>query len=193
MAKLRIRTYGDPVLRQKSAPVRTVDAELRRLARAMGEAMYEHRGVGLAAPQVGIHKRLIVVDVEWVKKEGDGEKSETGKRNLRVYVNPEVTWESAEDDSMSEGCLSVPGVEGEVYRPRKIRLKHLSLAGLSHEEEMDGMLARCIQHEIDHLDGVLFVDRMPFLKRARIAGALNRLKKDTLAGAAPAAKSAAAL
>ncbi len=178
MDKMRVRTYGDPVLKEKAAPVEKFDADLRALAQTMSETMYESKGIGLAAPQVGVSTRLVVVDVDWIRDDDD---DAPPKRNLRAFVNPEIVSESDEDESMIEGCLSLPGVEGEVFRPVKVRVKYLDLDGAEHEDDMDGLLARCIQHEIDHLDGTLFVDRMPFMKRKTIAGALNKLKKETLA------------
>ncbi len=178
MDKMRVRTYGDPVLREKAAPVEEYDYELRALAQAMGETMYDLKGIGLAAPQVGFSRRLVVVDVDWIGHDDD---QVPPARHLRIFVNPEIVSESEEDESMIEGCLSLPGIEGEVFRPVKVRVKYFDLAGNEHEDDMDGLLARCVQHEMDHLDGTLFVDRMPFLKRKGIAGALNKLKKDTLA------------
>jgi len=186
MPTLRILTYGHPALRQECAPVRKIDAELRDLVEAMAEAMYQSHGVGLAAPQVGVLKRLLVADVDWVRRDENGRKAaETGPRNLHVYINPEIVWESDEDVRMTEGCLSLPGLEGEIYRPASVRVSYEDLAGLRYEDKLDDLLARCVQHEMDHLGGILFVDRMPFLKRAQLAGALNRLKKESLASAAP--------
>lgn len=180
MSVLKVRIYGDPVLRQKAAVIDSIDQDVADLATAMGETMYASRGIGLAAPQVGVSRRLVVVDVDWAKKEraeGQPRQSSGQERRLRVFINPEVTWESEEDSAIDEGCLSIPGVEGEVFRPERVKVRYQDLQGARHEEAMDEMLARCIQHEIDHLDGVLFPDRMPFLKRALIAGQLNKLKK----------------
>ena len=186
MSPMKIRIYGDPVLKEKAAPIELIDPEVAELAAAMADTMYESSGIGLAAPQVGVSRRLVVVDVDWASRE----REESGRRapanaprNLRVYVNPLIVWESDEDCSMTEGCLSIPGVEGEVYRPAEVRVRYQDLQGIEHEEAMEDLLARCIQHEIDHLDGILFPDRMPFLKRTRIAGQLNRLKRqDEAAG-----------
>ena len=178
MKPLRIRIYDDPVLREKARAVETFDAELRDLALAMGEKMYDAPGIGLAGPQIGVLKRIFVSDVDWVEKDEEGNRTRNPeKKNLRVFINPEILWESEEDDSMTEGCLSIPGIEGEVYRPTRIKLRFSQLDGKTREEEMEGLLARCAQHEIDHLDGVLFIDRLPFAQRAKLAGALNRLKK----------------
>lgn len=179
MALMQIKIYGDSVLRQKAEPIGEISSDLKELAESMGETMYAANGIGLAAPQVGVSRRLVVVDVDWASRDKDesGARSLSEKaRNLRVYVNPEITWESDEDCSLDEGCLSLPGVEGEVYRPSSVKVRYRDLQGVEHEELMEDMLGRCIQHEIDHLDGILFPDRMPFIKRARIAGQLNRLK-----------------
>ena len=176
---LDIYKYGDPVLKQKAAPIETIDQELADLAASMGETMYAANGIGLAAPQVGVSRRLVVVDVDYVGEKQNGKRKESEHpRNLRVFINPEIIWESAEDCSMDEGCLSIPGIEGEVFRPATVKVKYQDLQGQSHEEEMGKLLGRCIQHEIDHLDGILFPDRMSFLRRTRIAGQLNKLKRE---------------
>jgi peptide deformylase len=169
-----IRTYGDPCLKVVSEPIGAVDAPLRALIDAMQELMYASKGVGLAAPQVGENVRLFVIDVDWVDRE-DGQ--EQGQRNLKVFINPEITWESPEDASVSEGCLSVPGIESNVYRPVRVRMRYLDENGAAHEREMADLEARCVQHELDHLDGVLFVDRIPFVRRQMLAGKLSILKK----------------
>jgi len=181
MPAMKIRIYGDPVLKLKAEEVSQVDPQLKELADSMADTMYEASGIGLAAPQVGVSKRMVVVDVDYASEErekGSTRKPSGNVRNLRVYVNPVITWESNDDAPMDEGCLSIPGVEGEVYRPTKVRVKYQDLTGEQHEEQMEDLLGRCIQHEIDHLDGILFPDRMPFLKRARIAGQLNKLKRE---------------
>ncbi len=182
MAELRIRTYGDPCLKEKSVPVQEIDDELKRLIREMAEIMYEARGIGLAAPQVAVGLRLFISDIEWVEEEGDRSK-ETAERNLKVFINPEITWESAEDAPKDEGCLSVPEIEGEVYRPVAVRMRYLDEEGREHQREIEGLEARCVQHELDHLDGVLFIDRLAPAKRRGIAGRLNRLRKRTRAAA----------
>ncbi len=177
---LEIHKYGDPVLKQIAAPIDEITPELADLAASMGQTMYAANGVGLAAPQVGVSRRLVVVDVDYVGEKENGRRKKAGEKNLRVYINPEITWESAEDCAMDEGCLSIPGIEGEVYRPARVRVRYMDLQGNAREEEMDDLLGRCIQHEIDHLNGVLFPDRMSFLRRTRIAGQLNKLKHETV-------------
>ena len=154
MSLLRICHYPEPVLKLKAAPVTVFDAELRRLAADMLDTMYAAPGVGLAAPQVGISRRLIVLDCS--PKEGD--------RNPLVAVNPEIV--GAEGECCEEeGCLSVPEYYAKVPRREKVRVRFQDLDGTPREIEADGLWAICLQHEIDHLDGILFVDRLSPLKR----------------------------
>ncbi|MBN1516695.1 peptide deformylase [Candidatus Sumerlaeota bacterium] len=172
-----ILTYGNPTLREKCEPVEDFDdPELKQQIDRMAAMMYENDGIGLAASQVGIMKRFFICDVDWVEADGNGKR--IGKRNLRVYINPQVVEESPEDVSFHEGCLSLPGIEGEVYRPHTITMRYQGLDGKIHTEAMTELLARVAQHETDHLDGVLFVDRMSFVKRAALAGKLNQLKRN---------------
>jgi peptide deformylase len=153
---LMIRKYGDPILKQQAKPLaKGGTPKLERLIEEMAETMYDACGVGLAAPQVGESIRLFIMDVDWVEREDNPDP----KRSLQVFINPLITEESLEDSLLVEGCLSVPGIEGEVYRSERITLKYTDLDGESHEDEFSGMAARCIQHEIDHLDGILFIDR----------------------------------
>lgn len=181
MALLKIRIYGDPVLRKEAEPVRATDGDVRRLADDMGETMYAAHGVGLAATQVGELKRLIVIDVDQVeengKNSGGKRKTNTAKRKLQCLVNPEIIESGVEDGPQKEGCLSLPGMEGEVYRPLQITVRYLDLDGQSHEVPANGLLARVLQHEIDHLNGVLFVDRMEQGNRRTLAGQLAQLRK----------------
>lgn len=180
MPLLPIRKYGDPVLRQVAEPVSRVTDELRQLAADMGETMYEANGIGLAANQVGDLRRILVIDVADVGERAGGEARQRGPaRQLEVFINPVVLWESPEDDDYNEGCLSMPGIEGDVYRPIAIRLRWMDLEGAEHEEEADGIRARVLLHEIDHLDGKLFTDRLGLLARQRVAGKLRRLREQT--------------
>jgi peptide deformylase len=155
MSLLRIRHYPDQVLKQKAVPVTAFDAELRRLADDMLETMYAAPGVGLAAPQVGISRRLIVLDCS--PKDAD--------RQPLVAVNPEILTREGECFE-EEGCLSVPEYYARVTRSEKVRVRFQALDGAVHEVEADGLWAICLQHEIDHLDGILFVDRLSPLKRS---------------------------
>lgn len=158
MAVRRIELMGSRVLRQEAAPVQEVDDETRRLARDLFDTMYEAEGVGLAAPQVGISRRVLVVDVPAAE-------SADGARQVHALVNPVVTRSSARTERESEGCLSIPGIEEAVTRPVRVTVKALSPAGESVRIDADGLLARVLQHEIDHLDGVLFIDRLSPFKR----------------------------
>ena len=174
MPILKIHIYGDPVLRKKCAAVKEWTDADRKLIADMAETMYQSQGIGLAAPQVGDTRRILIVDVDWSSEEKDGRKP---KPKLRVFVNPELIWNSDDEFPFEEGCLSIPGVRGEVHRPSKVRVRARDANYEEFEIEADGLLARCFQHELDHLNGVLFPDRMTFVKRALIAGQLNRLRK----------------
>jgi peptide deformylase len=168
MAVLPIYVAPHPVLKKIAEPVAGVTDELRRLMDDMLETMYASKGIGLAAPQVGVSQRILVMDIE------QGE--DGGKGNPRFFVNPEITWSSEELNVYNEGCLSVPGQYAEVARPEKVRVKYLDYDGQKKEVDADGLLATCLQHEIDHLDGVLFVDHLSTLKRDML---MRKLKKWT--------------
>lgn len=186
---MKVLIYGDDTLRKVSNPVEELTPEDRELISLMGQTMYDQRGVGLAAPQVGVLKRILVLDIDQVSQQSTGSSGNRQARkivrNLQVFINPEITWESNEDEPFTEGCLSVPGVEAEVYRPSRIRLRCHDANFERKELEADGLLARVLQHEIDHLNGKLFIDRVSGMKRALMAGRLNRLKKETLAADQP--------
>ena len=164
MSKLEIVTLPDPILRSVAAPVERVDAALRRLAADMLEAMYEAPGIGLAAPQVGVSRRLIVVDVS--EKDGD--------RNPLVLINPQIVRLADELRSYEEGCLSIPDVKVEIERPSGLTVRYLDRDGRPQELVADGLLATAIQHEVDHLDGRLIIDFLSRLKRDII---VRRFKK----------------
>lgn len=148
----------DPILRQVSMPVETVNDEVLRLSRDMLETMYDAPGIGLAAIQVGIARRMLVIDLA---KEGE-------EANPQVFINPEVLVSSDTRSVYEEGCLSIPDFYAEVERPASIRVRHVDLKGESHEIEAEGLLATCLQHEIDHLNGVLFIDHISRLKREMV-------------------------
>ena len=167
MAKLPILTAPDPRLKKISTPVDKVDDEIRQLMDDMLETMYVAPGIGLAAPQVGVLKRVIVVDVA-------GEDEEPQPMKL---ANPELLWVSDHDNSYQEGCLSLPEHYADVVRPAAIRLRYLDEENEVRELEADGLLATCIQHEIDHLEGILFVDHISALKRNMILRKLLKAKK----------------
>ncbi len=161
MAKLQILHFPDPQLRKKAAPVSTVDDALRQLVDDMFETMYAAPGIGLAASQVNVHKRVVVIDLS-------NEQNEP-----RVFINPEIL-DADGVEEMDEGCLSVPGIYERVQRAERVRVRALDRDGQAFEQEVDGLLAVCIQHEIDHLDGKLFVDYLSQLKRNRIRKKLEK-------------------
>jgi peptide deformylase len=164
MARLPILVAPDPFLKQVAAPVAAVDDAIRTLMDDMLETMYAANGIGLAAPQVGVGKRVLVADVS---------KSETEKRPIKM-ANPEIVAASDDLNTYEEGCLSLPENYAEVVRPERVTIAYLDENGDAQQIEADGLLATCIQHEIDHLDGILFVDHISSLKRSMI---LRRLKK----------------
>ena len=171
MAVRPILTVADatPVLKQKSAPVERVDDELRALMDDMLETMYAAPGIGLAAIQVGVPKRVIVMDISG-REEGQGPEP-------RYFVNPEILWASEEVIPYEEGCLSIPEVYDEVERSSRVRLRYLGYDGEQIEEEAEGLYAVCIQHEMDHLEGVLFIDHLSRLKRERAVKAVKKAAK----------------
>ena len=167
MALLTILHFPDPRLRLKAAPVPAVDDDIRRLTADMLETMYDAPGVGLAATQVNVQKRVIVVDVS------------PNHDQPMCFINPEIVWRDGLEE-MEEGCLSVPGVYETVQRAEMIRFRALNLDGRRIDQEVDGLLAVCIQHEIDHLDGKLFVDYLSNLKRTRIRKKLEKAQEVSL-------------
>ena len=173
MAILRILETPDPVLRQKSIPVEAVTDATRALIADMFETMYDAPGIGLAAVQVGVPKRLLVMDL--------GEPTEEGGepvKDPRVFINPEIVTFSADEQPYTEGCLSVPDQYAEVMRPDRIRARWLDEHGQQHDEQLDGLLAVCLQHEMDHLEGVLFIDHLSRLKREMVLRKLAKARKE---------------
>ncbi|AWJ84406.1 peptide deformylase [Azospirillum sp. TSH58] len=167
MAVLDILVAPHPVLKQKAKPVEKVDARIAKLMDDMVETMYAAKGIGLAAPQIGILERVIVVDVH--------DKDE--KPNPIRLANPEIVWKSDDTSVCEEGCLSVPDQYAEVTRPASVRVRYLDETNETREIEADGMLATCIQHEIDHLNGVLFVDYLSMLKRNMILRKVQKMQR----------------
>jgi peptide deformylase len=159
------------VLKQKSKPVTVVDDELRALMDDMLETMYAAPGIGLAAIQVGVPKRVLVMDLS------RGEEP----KQPRFFVNPEIIWSSEETAPYEEGCLSVPEIYEEVERPAQVRVRYLTYHGAQVEEDAEGLFATCIQHEIDHLEGVLFIDYLSRLKRDRAVAKVRKAAKDEAA------------
>ncbi|MFD1612645.1 peptide deformylase [Sphingomonas tabacisoli] len=172
MALLPIIETPDPRLRQISTPVETVDAELNKLIDDMFETMYAAPGIGLAAIQVGVPKRLLVIDLQ-------EEEGEDGKpiKAPRVFINPEILETSEELQVYSEGCLSIPEQFAEVERPATIRARWQDRDGKVREEQIDGLLAVCLQHEMDHLEGILFIDHLSRLKRDMVLKKLLKARQ----------------
>jgi peptide deformylase len=172
MAILPIIETPDPRLKVVSTPVETFDDDLLSLIDDMFETMYDAPGIGLAAVQVGVAKRLLVIDLQ-----DKDEDTDAVVRTPRVFINPEILWESDEMAVYNEGCLSVPEMYADVQRPAVVRAKWLDGHGKSHEQQIDGLLATCLQHEMDHLEGILFVDHLSRLKRDMLLKKLAKLRK----------------
>jgi len=168
MALREILVVPHPVLKQVSATVEVVDDDLRALMDDMLETMYAAPGIGLAAVQIGVPKRVIVMDLS---REGED-------KQPRYFVNPEILWASEETAPYEEGCLSVPEIYDEVERPAQVKLRYLNYQGEQIEEDADGLFAVCIQHEMDHLEGILFIDHLSRLKREQ---AIKKVKKQAKA------------
>jgi len=173
MAIRPIVEVPDPRLREISKPVETVDDEVRALVADMFETMYDAPGIGLAAIQVGVPKRILVIDLQ----EPEEEEGEPVK-DPRVFINPEIVETSDEEVPYTEGCLSVPDQFAEVDRPDRIRARWLDLDGKQRDEEITGLLAVCLQHEMDHLNGILFIDHLSRLKRQMILKKLDKQRKE---------------
>jgi peptide deformylase len=180
MTRLTILEFPDPRLRTRATPVAQVDAPLRDLIDDMLETMYAANGIGLAATQVNVHRRLLVADVS------------EGRNEPRVYINPEIL-DRTGTETVQEGCLSVPGYFDEVERAERVRVRALDRDGKAFEEDLEGLLAVCVQHEIDHLDGKLFVDYLSEMKRQRVRKKLEKERKLRAEGRAPEASRAPAI
>jgi peptide deformylase len=167
MAPREILILPDKRLRQVSKPVERVDAAVRKLVGEMFESMYDAPGIGLAAIQIGTPKRVITLDL--AKKEDP--------KNPQVFINPEILWTSDEKATYEEGCLSIPEFYDEVERPSQVKVKYLDLEGAQNLIEANGLLATCLQHEIDHLNGILFIDHLSRLKRARVIKKFTKAAK----------------
>ena len=172
MAVREIIILPDKRLRLKSQPVKKVDREIKALVDDMFETMYDAPGIGLAAIQVGIPKRVVTMDLA---------KKEEGQQP-RVFINPEILWTSEETATYEEGCLSIPEFYEDVERPAQVRVKYLDLGGQVQELEANGLLATCLQHEIDHLNGVLFIDHISRLKRERVVKKFAKAAKRSATG-----------
>ncbi|MDO8605497.1 MAG: peptide deformylase [Phaeospirillum sp.] len=168
MAVLPILTAPDPILKSKAKRVEAVDERIRRLMADMLETMYKAPGIGLAAPQIGVLDRVVVMDIG---------KTEETREPIRM-ANPEIIWASDEDNTYEEGCLSVPEHYSNVVRPAEVKVRYLDEAGQHKELHADGLLATVVQHEMDHLDGILFIDHISSLKRNMILRKLLKAKKE---------------
>ncbi|MFO1243306.1 MAG: peptide deformylase [Rickettsiales bacterium] len=182
MTVLPIVVAPDPLLKMKSEPVEKITPEIKQLLNDMLDTMYASNGIGLSAVQVGVLKRVIVVDTEWesprYRTEGEERTDEKPKPGKPIkMINPEIVEESPEDNTYNEGCLSFPGQYSEVTRPKAIRLKYLDENGAEHQITADGLLATCLQHEIDHMNGIVFVDHVSSLKRDMIMRKMKKAKK----------------
>ncbi|MDA0222243.1 MAG: peptide deformylase [Rhodobacterales bacterium] len=168
MSVRNILIHPDPRLRKVCAPVEAVDPALRRLADAMFETMYDAPGIGLAAPQIGVLSRLFVMDC--ARKDALPEPM--------ALINPVIVWTSEETNTYDEGCLSIPEQYDDVTRPAVVRMRYLDLDGQLQEREFDGIQATCTQHELDHLNGKLFIDYLSKIKRSMITNKMKKLKKE---------------
>jgi len=172
MAILKILTYPDPRLAKKSEPVKKFGPELERICADMLETMYQAPGIGLAAPQVDIHKCIVVIDIDYDSTED--EPPEFTNQNPRIFINAKITKKDGEI-LFKEGCLSIPGEYEEVLRAEKITVEYQDVKGVAHVLDAEGLLAVAIQHELDHLDGRLFIDRLSFVKSRSIK---RKIKKE---------------
>ncbi|HEY4987467.1 MAG TPA: peptide deformylase [Bradyrhizobium sp.] len=167
MAIRPILTAPDPRLKAVSTPVETVDAATRKVIDDMVDSMYEADGIGLAAVQIGTPQRIIVMDLD----------QKDGKKAPRHFINPVITWRSEEVATFEEGCLSVPEIWDDVERAARIKAEYLDRDGKHHSIDADGLLATCLQHEMDHLEGILFIDHLSKLKRSMALRKLQKAKR----------------
>lgn len=168
-----ILIHPDPRLKKLAEPVARVTPEIEALASDMLATMYDAPGIGLAAPQIGVLQRIFVMDAN---------RDPEVERQPMVLINPEVTWESEEKNIHEEGCLSIPDQYAEVTRPSQVKMRWLGLDGKTHEQEFDGLWATCAQHELDHLNGVLFIDYLSAIKRQMITRRMVKLKRERVRG-----------
>ena len=187
MAIREILEVPDPLLKQVSVPVEKFDDELKTLVEDMFETMYDAPGIGLAAIQVGVPLRVLVIDLQPDDEDAEPEvctahgdhhhTHQPTKKDPRIFINPEILDPSEDHTVYQEGCLSVPDIFADVERPTRIRARWQDLDGTVHEEEMDGLMATCLQHEMDHLEGILFIDHLSRLKRQMALKKLDKLRR----------------
>lgn len=168
-----ILIHPDPRLKKLAEPIARITPEIETLASDMLATMYDAPGIGLAGPQIGVLSRIFVMDAI---------RDPQAEKQPMVLVNPELTWSSEEQNTYEEGCLSIPEQFAEVTRPAQVQLRWLGLDGKSHEQEFDGLWATCAQHELDHLNGVLFIDHISAIKRQMITRKMAKLKRDRARG-----------
>ncbi len=178
MSLLPIIEVPDPLLRASSAPVERVDDELQRLIADMFETMYEAPGIGLAAVQVAVPRRLVIIDLQDPDPVPEGEEEGPPVKRPHVFINPEIVSNSDARKSYNEGCLSIPEQYAEIERPDTVRARWLDADGKQREGEFDGLMSVCLQHEVDHLNGVLFIDYLSRLKRDMIVKKVVKSRKD---------------
>ena len=171
----KILTEPNKILRKKSLRVENVDKDIQQLMDDMLETLYAAPGIGLAAIQVGVAKRVIVMDIS-----RDRDKDKEPKKNPMYFVNPEIVWKSEDKFTYEEGCLSVPNQFAEIDRPKQCHVRHLDYNGQPQELKADGLLSTCIQHEIDHLEGILFIDYLSKLKKEMIIKKLSKQTKESV-------------
>lgn len=178
--KYRIRIYGDPVLRKQAIRIDDVNGEVQDLADAMVEMMHEAQGIGLAAQQIGETCSICVLDIP-VKADStpSGEPLNPGIVMPLILINPEIITASSKTNAYEEGCLSFPEITASIIRPDEVDLRYMDRKRQTREIHVKGLLARAVQHEVDHLNGILFIDRMSHIKRVTLSGNLKRMKKET--------------
>jgi len=175
----KILTEPNKILREKSLRIENVDKDIQRLMDDMLETLYAAPGIGLAAIQVGVAKRVIVMDISR-DRDKDRDRNKEPKKNPMYFVNPEIIWKSEDKFTYEEGCLSVPNQFAEIDRPKQCHVRHLDYNGQPQELKADGLLATCIQHEIDHLEGILFIDYLSKLKKEMIIKKLSKQTKESV-------------
>lgn len=178
MSLMHIIEVPDPLLRSTSAPVERIDSDLKRLVKDMFDTMYEAPGIGLAAVQVAVQRRLLVIDLQDPDPVPEGEEEGPPVKRPHVFINPEIVYRSDARKSYNEGCLSIPEQYAEIERPDIVRARWLDVDGKEREGEFDGLMSVCLQHEVDHLNGVLFIDHLSRLKRDMIVKKVMKAKKD---------------
>ncbi|TPG21574.1 peptide deformylase [Sphingomonas koreensis] len=179
MTVMQILEVPDPRLRRVAQHVAQIDDSVRQLGADLLETMYAANGIGLAATQVGVEQRVLVIDLQERVHENEEAEKEDGEpiRDPKIVINPELLGVSDELSIYNEGCLSIPEQYAEVERPARCRVRWLDETGATHEEDLDGLMATCMQHEIDHLDGILFIDHISRLKRSMVLKKLDKLRK----------------